>query len=251
LEVARLWRAFRGSSASSVRLARSAIITTCILIAVWLLSDLLPQPNMPVRGTGTRVMFWWLEKLSLVAFIWLGVLVFDALWLNRIFIDWFGRGTSNWPAAAQGRFTHGAEPSKAVCDYIDLRLIADWTRDMGRLTALPFFVLALLVMARLSFFDAWRWPTHLAATLGFLVLLVILAAWRAHAAAERLRRQALHDLQALPAGAGTERLASEIKGLAHGAFMPFLKQPVMEAVYWLVSALSVTGLWQAISQLVS
>lgn len=251
LEVARLWRAFRGSSASSVRLARSAIITSCIVIAVWLLSDLLPQPNVPVRGTGTRVMFWWVEKASLVAFIWLGVLVFDALWLNRIFIDWFGRGTSNWPSAARGRFTRAAEPSKSVCDYIDLRLIADWTRDMGRLTALPFFVLALLFMARLSFFDAWRWPTHLGATLGFLVLLVILAAWRAHAAAERLRRQALHDLQALPASEGTDRLASEIKGLAHGAFMPFLKQPVMEAVYWLVSALSVTGLWQAISQLVS
>ena len=248
LEVARLWRAFRGSSASSVRLARSGIITCCILTGVWLLSDLLPQPNMPVRGGAARMMFGWVEKASLVAFIWLGVLVFDALWLNRILIDWFGRGTSNWATAAAGGHAPETEPSKPVCDFMDLRLIADWTRDMGRLTALPFFVLALLFMARLSFFDAWRWPTHIGAALGFMVLLVILAAWRAHAAAERLRRQALQDLQM---GGDTDKLAAEIKGLSHGAFMPFLKQPVMEAVYWLVSALSVTGLWQAISQLVS
>ncbi|MEZ5385829.1 MAG: hypothetical protein R3F13_09960 [Prosthecobacter sp.] len=251
LEVSRLWRAFRGSSMSSVRLARSGIITCAILAAVWLLSDLLPQPNMPVRGGAARMMFWWVEKASLIVFIWLGVLVFDALWLNRIFIDWFGRGTSNWPTSATGRHVRMVQPSKSVRDYIDLRLIADWTRDMGRLTALPFFVLALLFMSRLSFFDAWRWPTHIGAAIGFMVLLVILAAWRAHAAAERLRRQALQDIQASPVDENTEKLANDIKGLSHGAFMPFLKQPVMEAVYWLVSALSVTGLWQAISQLVS
>lgn len=251
LKITKLWHAFRGSSAAEVRLARSGLVTFFIIIAFWLVSDLSPQPNMPVRGEMARTLFWWAEKLSLIAFVWLSVLIFDSLWLNRIFIDWFGRGASNWRQEAVARHAQAGAGAKHVCDFIDLRLIADWTRDMGRLTALPFFILALLLVARLNYFDAWHWPVHLGVTFGFLVLLVIVAAYRAHAAAERLRRKTLRDLNALPADEAAQQLAGQISSLSHGAFMPFLKQPVMEAVYWLISALSVTGLWQAISQLLA
>ncbi len=252
LKIEKLWQAFRNSGKMSYRLLRSGFVALLMLLAMEWLSQIYPSPNMPVRGEWTRVLFMNVETLASLLFIWLSVLIFDALWLNRIFIDWFARGTSEWSNAQLIQHQPEASMRKHVCDYVDLKLIADWTRDIGKLTALPFYVLSLLLLSRLNFFDAWRWPLHLGVMYLLMVVLVITAAYRIHAGAQRLRKNALQAMNTqyspLVDNPFKKKIVDEIQQLSHGAFMPFMKQPVMEALYWMISALSVTGLWQAISQ---
>ncbi len=252
LKIEKLWQAFRNSGKMTYRLLRSGFVALLMLLAMDWLSQIYPSPNIPVRGEDTRELFMNVETLASLLFIWLSVLVFDALWLNRIFIDWFARGTSEWSDAQLSQHKPEASMRKHVCDYVDLKLIADWTRDIGKLTALPFYVLSLLLLSRLNFFDAWRWPLHLGVMYALMVVLVITAAYRIHAGAQRLRKNALQAMNTqyspLVDNPFKKKIVDEIQQLSHGAFMPFMKQPVMEALYWMISALSVTGLWQAISQ---
>jgi hypothetical protein len=247
-----LWSAFRHSSRMPYRLLRSLVTTSVICWGMTQLARIYPAPLMPVRGEAARDLCHGLEFWTAFAFVWLGMLVFDSLWLNRIFIHWFRRGKSLWPEAYLKPHLKEEGVRESVCDYLDLRMVMDWTRDLGRLTALPFYVLAVLLIARLDFFDVWELPIHLGVTFGLVVALVITGAYRVHTAAQRLREKALKTLDLtyspLADHPAAKRLHDEFRSLSEGAFMPFGRQPVMEALYWLVSALSVTGLWQALAQ---
>ncbi len=247
LDVSELWAAFRNSSHIRVRAVWTVCIAALFLAGMALLSGAYPAPLEPVRGEGTRILFWIVEKSSFVLVILLTALVLDSLWLNRIFIDWFARGTSDWPPAVLQRYAGDGNTGDGASDYVDLRLIADWTRDMARLTTLPFYIAALLLVSRFNFFDVWRWPVHASVVFGVLAALLITAAWRVHSAAERLRMKAVKKLS----DHADAKLIAKINDLSHGAFMPFSRQPVMAAVYWVIGALSVTGLWQGLTQLLT
>ncbi len=250
-----LWQAFRKSGRFESRILRATFTTLIICLGMLLISFMEPFHFMPLRGYAARVLCIGVEALSLFTFIWLGMLILDSLWLNRIFIDWFGKGTTLWRWRQLKLSRSTGLTWRHRCDYTDLRLIADWTRDIGRLTALPFYGLALLVLARLNYFDAWRWPWHVVAALVLTAVLVILGSYRVHLAAVRLRQATLALLAAdhltLDDKAPVKALMDKVQQLSHGAFMPFLKQPVMEAVYWFVSAVSISGLLQQLSQVLS
>lgn len=252
-----LWLAFRQSGQFGPRIARATFNTAVIWTGLQIVSHLEPLDFMPVRGAVAREMCWWARELSACGFVWLSMLVFDSLWLNRIFIDWFGKGVTRWEPEKL-RIKQEVAPGASfnhLCDYTDLRLIADWTRDIGRLTALPFYVLALLVLARLNYFDIWSWPWSMCLALGLAACLVILGSYTVHLAAMRLRQHTLAQLAAehrsLDDKDDINQLMSKVQQLSHGAFTPFFKQPVMEALYWFLSAVGVTGMWQALAQMLA
>ncbi|MFN0318512.1 MAG: hypothetical protein ACKVQA_26095, partial [Burkholderiales bacterium] len=249
-----LWDEFQLSGKWRFRLIRAASISLIVLTGMYFASDLAHEPASPVRGGDARfyceVALW----CSIVTFIFLGALIFDSLWLNRIFIDWFGKGESEW-SVQQVRLEYIQDLSWSDrCDYTDLRLVADWTKDIGRLTALPFYSLAIMLLARLNYFDIWRWPLPVVGGLVLIIAMVMLGSYRIHSAAERLRNSTIQRLlkskSALDKNSAANRLIDEIRHLSHGAFKPFLKQPVMEAFYWLISALSMSGLAQALAQMI-
>lgn len=249
-----LWSEFRRSGRWRFRLMRAGIISGLIFIGIWLAFDMAHEPPAPVRGEAATFLCQAAQWSSFAIFIFLGALIFDSLWLNRIFIDWFGKGESEW-SVQQVRLEYIQDLSWSDrCDYTDLRLVADWTKDIGRLTALPFYSLAIMLLARLNYFDVWRW--HLPVVVGFVLIIamVMVGSYRIHSAAERLRNSTIQRLleskSKLDDKSASNKLIEEIRRLSHGAFKPFLKQPVMEAFYWLISALSMTGLAQALSQLI-
>ena len=104
------------------------------------------------------------------------------LWLNRVFIQWFNRGRSDWPEDMLNAYKKSNLHADNLRDYIDLEMVADWTRDVGRLTFFPFYVLALLIVARMNRFDSWIWPPALIIVYAIVILLVILGAARVRSA---------------------------------------------------------------------
>ena len=194
----------------------------------------------------------WLERAALAALLWLTAFVVDMLWLNRVFIQWFSRGKSDWPSEMLQVHHQSHLHADNLRDFIDLQMVADWTRDIGRLTFFPFYVLALLILARMNRFDAWSWTSALVVIYFLVVVLVILGVARVRNCAENLRSKAVAEVRqrysALNADSAAASLLTEINNLSRGAFVPFSEQPVMKALYWLLGALGVGGLWQAFAQ---
>jgi len=268
LRVASLWRRFSTSGRWKYRVLRTSLLAVIAMFVYFLFVQAMPVRIVPVRGQMARALQLILELSATFSFAWLGALVFDALCLNRKLISWLEKGTSDWSAEALARHAlrvnskksrkkkdacgdEGESPvSKADRDYVDLSLVGDWTKDMAKLTSYPFVILALLLLARIPYFDDWRWSTPANLLYLMVVVSVISVAYRVHKAAEHLRSETLTNLRKEPATAGREKLESRINSLSIGAFAPFYKQPVMEAFFWLLSAIGVTGLWQAIARLV-
>jgi hypothetical protein len=247
-----LWSEYRLSNSITARITRSLVIATLLFSGACLLLHLLGDTLSPVRGADARRIDWWLDNLSLAALLWLAAFVVDMLWLNRVFIQWFSRGKSDWPQEMLRAHRKSRLHADNLRDFIDLEMVADWTRDVGRLTFFPFYILALLIMARMNRFDAWSWHSAIIVVYSLVVLLVILGAARVRGAAEMLRGKAVAEVRqrysVLTDDSAASRLLKEINGLSRGAFVPFSEQPVMKALYWLLGALGVGGLWQALAQ---
>lgn len=247
-----LWSEYRLSNSITARITRSLIVALLLYAIASLLQQLLGTNLSPVRGAQARAIDLWLDRASLAALLWLTAFVVDMLWLNRVFIQWFSRGKSDWPSDMLRVHHQSHLHADNLRDFIDLQLVADWTRDIGRLTFFPFYVLALLILARMNRFDAWSWPTALIVIYFLVVLLVILGVARVRSCAESLRSKAVAEVRqrysALAPDSAAATLLTEINSLSRGAFVPFSEQPVMKALYWLLGALGVGGLWQAFAQ---
>ncbi|MCF7789914.1 MAG: hypothetical protein K9N47_27575 [Prosthecobacter sp.] len=247
-----LWSEYRLSNSITARITRSLVVAVLLYAGASLLQQLLGTTLSPVRGASAREIDLWLDRASLAALLWLTAFVSDMLWLNRVFIQWFSRGTSDWPS----EMLRVHQPSDLhvdnLRDFIDLQMVADWTRDIGRLTFFPFYVLTLLILARMDRFDDWNWSAALVVIYFLVVLFIIFGVARVRNSAENLRRKAVAEVHqrysVLNPDSAATSLLKEIHGLSRGAFVPFSEQPVMKALYWLLGALGVGGLWQAFAQ---
>jgi hypothetical protein len=183
-----LWSEYRLSNSITARLTRSIVVATLLFFRRMSSCSIFWATRCsPVRGDHARHIDWWLDNLSLAALLWLAAFVVDMLWLNRVFIQWFSRGKSDWPQEMLQRPQRLQRlHADNLRDFIDLEMVADWTRDIGRLTFFPFYVLALLIFARMNRFDAWSWPSALIIVYAIVLLLVILGAARVRGARRNL-----------------------------------------------------------------
>lgn len=247
-----LWSEYRHSNSITARLTRSFVVALLLFGCSSLLLNLFGTTFPPVRGPGAREIDLWLDRASLAALLWLVAFVVDMLWLNRVFIQWFSRGRSDWSEEMLRAHRVSGLHADNLRDYVDLQMVADWTRDIGRFAFFPFYVLGLLIVARVDRFDAWSWSPALILIYFLVVVIIVVGVARVRGAAENLRRKAVADVlqryTVLSAHEAATRLLTEIGGLRRGAFVPFSEQPVMKALYWLLGALGVGGLWQAFAQ---
>jgi hypothetical protein len=102
----------------------------------------------------------------------------------------------------------------------------------------PLIVLAVLVLARSSFFDNWSWPSSIILVFSLNALWAFGSAAFLSRTAEQLRAAAIAKLQQLrvesydsPGRRQTfDELIGEIRGLKRGAFAPMTEQPFIRAV---------------------
>jgi len=116
--------------------------------------------------------------------------------------------------------------------------VAQRTQAVAPLIYYPLIVLALVIVARSSFFDNWTWPASA------ILLYAILAVWVVGSTilltltAEELRATALDELrffrvlgQESEARRQTfDEMISEISDLKTGAFLPLREQPFIRAI---------------------
>lgn len=247
---AKLWREYVVYSRWTKRCARASIIFVVLSIALLLVEKLSGSVSSPIRGEHARAWDTWLDWISAGALLALVALVIDAMWTSRMFVHLVTRGQTRWPDSLTRIYQKGWIGKNAACDYLDLLLVAERTRPVASLAFYPFYVVALLVVSRFNGFDHWAWRKGV--ILGFLIafLAIVIAVRLLRGDAENIRSKLIDDLKdAEPAFPRNERspgnqLAKEVQTLKAGAFAPFSEQPVMKGVYWLVSGLGITQLWQ-------
>src|SRR5262249_36938841 len=153
------------------------------------------SPFSPFRG---RFSFWvdglafW---LSLGLQIVLTFYVLDATTLCKKFISNLTKGPTVWPTQTYRQFEEECRLHRDYLDdWIDIRVIADRTKVVGKLIFYPFIGLFLIIISRNSFFDRWDWPVWFILVLGVNSACAIYAVLGLRRATEKARHDALERL---------------------------------------------------------
>jgi hypothetical protein len=234
------WHTLLYHSAFLPTVLRVSILVALYLMFRWLLQHLVLTgrlPFVPARGEMAFRASEHIYDAATISFTVLAFYVVDATQLHANFIRVFTKGLTNWQHAAclQGR---GVLSDREVSRYNDVLFVAERTKVVAQLIWYPLIVLAILVVARSSFFANWTWPTISVVTYGLSALLAIGSAIFLRHVAEKLRKVAIEDLRLLRSADYQDALKrdafseviDEIRKLKTGAFAPITDQPFIRAI---------------------
>jgi hypothetical protein len=201
---------------------------------------ILGSPSHPHRGTLNGFMSHFTLMACILVFILVTAYVIDATRLCARLIDLLSRRRTIWPdeLLEQSEKTLGLE-RKYIDEWLDMRLIARLTETVGRLIWGPLIILALLIIARNSYFADFDWPLSLmlvlslntAFVVGYAFLLRRIGRKAREVELERLRYECISaEGRASGSGRQIKDLINEIETMNQGAFAPLTSHPVVRAV---------------------
>jgi hypothetical protein len=249
-----LWRRYRRCGGPRYRWLRVGVASAVYLLGAAVVMVLLGPPRAPLRGTASQVADYLALIVSVVPMIVLIWYVFDATLLSYRFIEAVGRSRDELPAGRVHQWPSGipgVPRERAAIDFL-----ARHTASVGRLILYPFAILALIVLARVGYFDRWDWPLSLVIILGTNSLLALACAVILRRSAERIRAAVLpglreRHLRSLGGDpAAVERITSamdDIRNERRGAFAPLSQHPVLGAVALPSSSLGLASLLESLA----
>lgn len=234
-------------------------ISLCFIL-VWTFG----APACPYRGQISR----WADTIILVPTIFLMlVLIFfvvDATQLCAKFIELLKKET-DWSLTLTNLHHRIQEylnereigkMEKEFDEWLDIKLIASRTEEVGKLIYYPFIVLLVMVVSRSRIFDNWDWPKSLILIFAMNMIFALYCAIRMRGSAEKARRQAIQTLQenlALIEGQDDVRskkirvMIDDITSIKQGAFSPFSENPVIGAILIPSGGITLLALLQVLS----
>lgn len=239
------------------RLGWTATRVTCLallyLIGNGALFVWLGFPASPARGGFAQLA----DLISLgcwvVSQVAISMLVLDAFLQMVALIRHFDHGRSDWTIVTAGQppGTHLCADSVAPkldaavrAELLDLRLIAERTRDVGRIFVFPFIVQVFGIAARSSLIDNWTWPLPLLIVVSLNLLLICVSIGLVTQAATKARASSIGTLQQLRAKTRStsqreaiDAAITRVRGESTGAFAPITQQPAVRYALWLMSGL--------------
>ena len=234
------WHAYLCRNKFWPRFIRIGILFTLYLVFSFTILQLFPQqPLAPARGEMAFQIDTVASALAALGLIVLSFYVIDAMQLTRNFIRMFGREVTIWSRELIDR-SHRSPPltEKELSRYHQIFLVAYRTQAVAPLIYYPLIVLALLVVARSSFFDNWTWPASVILMYAITAVWVLASAILLTRAASQLVEIALNDLrrfrlmghEADAKRQTFDELIAEIRDLKNSAFVPLTEQPFIRAI---------------------
>jgi ABC-type multidrug transport system fused ATPase/permease subunit len=212
-------------------------------------------PNHPTRGPIAWSVDVVLIFVVLVPFLALLFYMVDATRQARDLAKRLEKGVI-WPyptlkSRHLANWVKGAKDAEFSRDpvVLDVELVGAATTPVGNLVWHPILVLIVIAVSRLPLFDAWNLPVPLLVVMGLALTYAVTSAWRLRRAAETVRtnatRKFTEDLRRLRDQPDTEsqikrveEMLQEVKATDEGAFRPFSRQPVVQAILTLISSLT-------------
>jgi hypothetical protein len=195
----------------------AAFVGIVVLFLIYLLFSvtvftLFPPVNAPARGLTAFKFDRGVLVLAVIGMMILFFYVFDALQLNSDFIRIFTRGVSKWAAYVANRSRRKPPlTDDELSRYLDILFVAQRTEAVAPLIWYPLIVLAVMIVARSSFFDNWTWPLSLILVFALNAMWAFGSAVFLRRAAEQLRATAIRNLE-------LSRASSHLSGIRRRAF---------------------------------
>ncbi|HEY6169534.1 MAG TPA: hypothetical protein VI454_15945 [Verrucomicrobiae bacterium] len=210
------------------------------------LIHLLSPPTLPYRGPVAYRVDVFARYFSLFMLSGLMFFAADATRLCLRMIYRLIEEPTSWPGLDEQARERGLH-SGDLEGRREIQFIAQRSDAVGQLILYPFFVLALLILARASYFDNWDWAPSVILIFALNSLYAILLVLALRRAAERARRQTLRHLRdALLGELGRSKQDSakpvhdraaqlrafiiEIEEIREGAFAPLSQHPLIGAI---------------------
>ena len=221
------------------RVIRVGALTAIYLVFSISVFGLLGLPVTPARGDIALSVDRWILGAAVLGMMILTFYVVDAIRLNSNLIRIVTGGVTQWePNIAVGGSRIPPLTREDLTRYHDVAFIAGRTEGVAPLIWYPLIVLAVMVLARSSFFDNWSWPVSIILVFSLNALWAFGSAAFLRRSAEQLRRAAIDKLQLLRVESYEspgrrqmfDELIAEIRGLKKGAFAPLSEQPFIRAV---------------------
>jgi hypothetical protein len=233
------WSAYLSWNQFWPRLIRVGALTAIYLVFSVSVFGLFGLPVTPARGDIALSVDKWILGAAVLGMMILTFYVVDAIRLNSNLIRIVAGGVTQWePNIAAGRSRIPPLTEEDLARYHDVAFVARRTEAVAPLIWYPLIVLAVMVVARSSFFDNWSWPVSLILVFSLNALWAFGSAAFLRRSAEQLRRAAIGKLQLLRVESYKssrrrqmfDELIAEIRGLKNGAFAPLSEQPFIRAV---------------------
>ena len=252
-----LWRDYTRLGSAECRAVRCAVTFALVAAPIVLCHLAYSRDLSPARDPTTRTVVAICYWAALLTATWATVFVWDAARLCDRFVTYLTEGQSDYSKRTL-RTIWAKEVGRpdVVSSFLDVRLIADRTAEIGSAVIVPFVLIFLIIVARNERFDAWPWSWPLAISLALLALLSCLSAYTLRRAAERARVSEIKRLSNIEGGL-IERSASaeatpsrrpsrsrsfsaqleevrhaieEIKNIKNGAFSGWHENPLFQGV---------------------
>ncbi len=229
----RIWSRYRllgMAGPRALRIAPPALITSAIVVLV------LNLEANPLLARDMQGLLDFVRSLTVVAVTAVIFVCVDTLRLGRLLIralvaydlsDWCGK----------------QEPADGLDQRVSrlwrkMDLIVTHSELLTPLLVLPFILLSLLILARLTLFEGWIWtPSLIAVYLGFSVYLLVRALLYQREAA-KARDTIVDELLRLRIDHAEDEtmvrrigyVLDEISSINHGAFVPWTRHPIVQSV---------------------
>jgi len=202
-------------------------------------------PVSPVRGDASSFIDRIALSVSVISFIFLVFYVFDVIRNCRSFIDMALKIVLDWHNGSgdniSAKYKGEADPEKESWEL--MQLITKRTDEVGKLIFYPFIVWFLMFLSRVQLFDNWQTPVGLAIVITMSAVYAWSSAFFLRQSAEGARAGTVRFLRERRAAAifhdqpDEERVKrieftlKEISDLREGAFAPFTKHPLVQALF--------------------
>ena len=242
INVVELWKDYQNYGERSARFWRSALNTFIFMLfglTAIMLSGGLP---VPARGNSFYIDVF-LETACVIAVVFLIMWVVDAARLFSKFIMLLAEDKkSDWPNIGDKKWGWLQNYEDYVAYWIDIQFVAQYTKAMEKFIWYPIPPLLLMGTARSSVFDNWTFSAGLLASVAILLLYLFSIAFLLQYGAKEMRTKAVkklgEELRKLRGQteidekkiAQLEKMIGEIKDNEEGAFTPFLRQPMVQAL---------------------
>ena len=233
------WAAYLQRNQFWPRLIRVGVLLAIYAVFSIGLFALFRTPVTPARGDAAFCVDLWILLPAIAGLMLLTFYVVDAIRLSSNFIRIITGGVRQWePEISESRGRIPPLEKEDLARYYDIAFVAERTEVVAPLIWYPLVVLAMMVLARSTYFDNWTWAFSLILIFTLNALWAFGAAALLRRAAEQLRAAAISSLEVLRIKSYKEperqamfaELIGEIRGLKRGAFAPLSEQPFVRAV---------------------
>lgn len=215
------------------------------IILAYLMFYFMGVPPEPLRGMYTK----WIDRTVLaLAVVSLMSMIFVILLTHHFFRKFIlAVGKEEWQGAAdQPRLKY---PRKIAAEVGRITLVADGTHMLAYMGYFPFIVLAVMILARINYFDNWTFTAPLAVIYLTNTALLVYAVLAIRKDAGRLRQEVLdrlntglvaalgHPDKVKTDGEGRQKnkdvyqeAIRYVQNVREGAFRSWLQEPIFESL---------------------